>query len=211
MQEFLFRMVRTENSGNEYETQETSSESSLLGDSAPVKRNLNSMMITVALKKRKIGSQTESKNYTSVSRSGEFPAVSFAQAGNVKCTAVETCEGFPEYQAHINSESLNSTSKFPEANSFQTDTSVSDASKTTSHWHLAKTRCVIQPNQRSPETTTEEYTDFEIPELTSMKQVVFLDLDNVGNFFEQLSSNIPDKTFIWVFRGGKNSWKPPKA
>jgi len=56
--------------------------------------------------------------------------------------------------------------------------------------------------------TADVYTKLEIPDVIGMKHVVFLDLDNFGNFFDIMPYNLPADTFIWIFRGSKNQWKP---
>jgi hypothetical protein len=38
--------------------------------------------------------------------------------------------------------------------------------------------------------------------------VIFVDIDNWGRFF-QLPNFIPQKTFVYGFKGGKNLWKAP--
>ena len=49
-----------------------------------------------------------------------------------------------------------------------------------------------------------------IPEgLDTMRQIVFLDVDNWGNFWRRLPQRLPDRTFVWGFYGGATSWKEP--
>ncbi|KAL3868733.1 hypothetical protein ACJMK2_041503 [Sinanodonta woodiana] len=45
--------------------------------------------------------------------------------------------------------------------------------------------------------------------LKTMKNIIFLDLDNWPSFFKKLHQCLPDKTFVWGFFGGTNEWKIP--
>ncbi|XP_023930351.1 E3 SUMO-protein ligase ZNF451-like isoform X2 [Lingula anatina] len=45
--------------------------------------------------------------------------------------------------------------------------------------------------------------------LSSMHQIVFLDLDNWPALFKKLPAPLPDRVFVWAFIGGKTVWKPP--
>lgn len=45
--------------------------------------------------------------------------------------------------------------------------------------------------------------------LDEMKLVLFVDLDNWGGFFKKLPRNLPEKSFVWGFYGGKHRWVPP--
>ena len=46
--------------------------------------------------------------------------------------------------------------------------------------------------------------------LASMKQIIFLDMDNWPNFFKRLPGPLPLHTFVWGFIGGSTVWRPPK-
>jgi len=69
-----------------------------------------------------------------------------------------------------------------------------------------KTSSLVQ--DESSVDTAVVYNELEVPDLTGMKHVVFLDLDN---FFDMMPYNLPYKTFTWIFRGGRNLLKPPKS
>lgn len=45
--------------------------------------------------------------------------------------------------------------------------------------------------------------------LKEMVNIIFLDIDNWGKFFNSLPKRLPDKTFVWGFYGGKTNWKSP--
>lgn len=45
--------------------------------------------------------------------------------------------------------------------------------------------------------------------LSTMKLVIFLDLDNWPSFFKKLPRCLPDLTFVWAFWGGATYWREP--
>ncbi|XP_070589126.1 E3 SUMO-protein ligase ZNF451 [Erythrolamprus reginae] len=45
--------------------------------------------------------------------------------------------------------------------------------------------------------------------LCTMTHIVMMDLDNWGNFFDQLPATLNQGTFVWGFQGGHTHWKPP--
>ncbi|KAH3831735.1 uncharacterized protein LOC127877871 isoform X2 [Dreissena polymorpha] len=47
------------------------------------------------------------------------------------------------------------------------------------------------------------------PNLSRMRHLIFLDLDNFGCFFTRLPRPLPDGTFVWAFQGGKVAWFEP--
>ncbi|XP_046550310.1 E3 SUMO-protein ligase ZNF451-like [Haliotis rubra] len=64
---------------------------------------------------------------------------------------------------------------------------------------------VKRPNSVSPSRSFEAYPD----NLEEMNLVLFVDLDNWGGFFKKLPRNLPEKSFVWGFYGGKQRWVPP--
>ncbi len=46
--------------------------------------------------------------------------------------------------------------------------------------------------------------------LSTMKNLIFLDLDNFSSFFEHLTDQLPDQTSIMAFQGSNIRWKPPE-
>jgi ribosomal protein S8 len=46
--------------------------------------------------------------------------------------------------------------------------------------------------------------------LSTMKNIIFLDLDNFSSFFQHLTNDLPDQTYIMAFQGSNIQWKPPK-
>ena len=45
--------------------------------------------------------------------------------------------------------------------------------------------------------------------LKTMDNIIFLDVDNWGNFFQKLPNRLPEKTFVWALYGGNTFWKRP--
>ncbi|XP_071118901.1 E3 SUMO-protein ligase ZNF451-like [Haliotis cracherodii] len=62
-----------------------------------------------------------------------------------------------------------------------------------------------RPNSISASRSFEAYPH----NLDEMKLVLFVDLDNWGGFFKKLPRNLPEKSFVWGFYGGKQRWVPP--
>jgi hypothetical protein len=46
--------------------------------------------------------------------------------------------------------------------------------------------------------------------LSTMKNIIFLDLENFSSFFQHLTNDLPDQTYIIAFQGSNIQWKPPK-
>ena len=46
--------------------------------------------------------------------------------------------------------------------------------------------------------------------LSTMKHLLFLDLENFSNFFQHLTHQLPDRTHVIAFTSSNNTWKPPK-
>ena len=46
--------------------------------------------------------------------------------------------------------------------------------------------------------------------LSTMKNILFLDLENFSSFFQHLTNHLPDQTFIFAFSSSNIQWKPPK-
>ncbi|CAF1412281.1 unnamed protein product [Adineta ricciae] len=46
--------------------------------------------------------------------------------------------------------------------------------------------------------------------LATMKHLLFLDLENFSNFFQHLTHQLPDQTYVIAFTSSNNQWKPPK-
>jgi hypothetical protein len=42
-----------------------------------------------------------------------------------------------------------------------------------------------------------------------MKNIIFLDLENFSSFFQHLTNDLPDQTYIIAFQGSNIQWKPP--
>ncbi|XP_067678005.1 E3 SUMO-protein ligase ZNF451-like [Haliotis asinina] len=62
-----------------------------------------------------------------------------------------------------------------------------------------------RPNAVNPSRSFEAYPK----NLEEMNLVLFVDLDNWGGFFKKLPRNLPEKSFVWGFYGGKQRWVPP--
>lgn len=46
--------------------------------------------------------------------------------------------------------------------------------------------------------------------LSTMKNIIFLDLDNFSRFFQHLTNPLPDKTYVIAFQASNLQWRPPK-
>lgn len=62
-------------------------------------------------------------------------------------------------------------------------------------------------------TTNEDEDSLHIENLhrlSTMKNIIFLDLDNFSSFFQHLTTSLPEHTYILAFYGSNIQWKPPK-
>ncbi|XP_052251597.1 uncharacterized protein LOC127858457 isoform X3 [Dreissena polymorpha] len=66
---------------------------------------------------------------------------------------------------------------------------------------LSKLDCSKSPIVDSPVST---------PNLSRMRLLIFLDLDNYSCFFTHPPFSLPDETFVWAFQGGKVRWRHPR-
>lgn len=46
--------------------------------------------------------------------------------------------------------------------------------------------------------------------LSTMKNLIFLDLENFSSFFQHLTNELPNETYIMAFQSSNIKWKPPK-
>ncbi|CAF1505524.1 unnamed protein product [Rotaria magnacalcarata] len=46
--------------------------------------------------------------------------------------------------------------------------------------------------------------------LSTMKNIIFLDLENFSRFFQHLINPLPDQTYVIAFQASNMKWKPPK-
>ncbi|CAF0889077.1 unnamed protein product [Rotaria sordida] len=46
--------------------------------------------------------------------------------------------------------------------------------------------------------------------LSTMKNIIFLDLENFSRFFQHLTNQLPDYTYVIAFQASNIQWKPPK-
>lgn len=46
--------------------------------------------------------------------------------------------------------------------------------------------------------------------LSTMKNIIFLDLENFSRFFQHLTSNLPNKTYVIAFHSSNIQWKAPE-
>ncbi|XP_066496999.1 E3 SUMO-protein ligase ZNF451 isoform X2 [Tiliqua scincoides] len=65
---------------------------------------------------------------------------------------------------------------------------------------------------KKPHSEVFAQDDGDLPDLDylcTMTHIIMMDLDNWGNFFQQLPATLNQGTFIWGFQGGHGNWKPP--
>jgi hypothetical protein len=67
-------------------------------------------------------------------------------------------------------------------------------------------KCQIKTNEQDEDSLQIENLQY----LSTMKNIIFLDLDNFSTFFQHLTNELPNQTYIMAFQGSNIQWKPPK-
>ncbi|CAF5058687.1 unnamed protein product, partial [Rotaria sp. Silwood1] len=49
-----------------------------------------------------------------------------------------------------------------------------------------------------------------VQRLSTMKHIIFLDLENFSRFFQHLTNQLPDHTYVMAFQASNIQWRPPK-
>ena len=78
-------------------------------------------------------------------------------------------------------------------------------SASSNDWHLADRNGQITTNDRDEDSLQLDNLHY----LSTMKDLLFLDLDNFSRFFQHLIKPLPTLTYIIAFRGSTNQWRPP--
>ena len=74
--------------------------------------------------------------------------------------------------------------------------------------HVLHIKRRITPDSDSPPAPkTQDVISLE--NLSKMSNIIFLDLDNWGNFFRKLAHPLDRNIFVWAFYGGNTQWKEP--
>ena len=66
-------------------------------------------------------------------------------------------------------------------------------------------KCQIKTNDQDEDSLKLE----NLQRLSTMKNIIFLDLENFSTFFQHLPNNLPNQTYIIAFQGSNIQWKPP--
>jgi hypothetical protein len=67
-------------------------------------------------------------------------------------------------------------------------------------------KCQIKENDNDEDSLQLDNLQF----LSTMKNIIFLDLENFSTFFQHLTNQLPNQTYIIAFQGSNIQWKPPK-
>ncbi|CAF0950933.1 unnamed protein product [Adineta steineri] len=73
-------------------------------------------------------------------------------------------------------------------------------------WNIFHKKCQIKTTECDEDSLQLDNLQY----LSTMKHIIFLDLDNFSRFFQHLTNQIPHHIYIIAFQGSNIRWKPPK-
>jgi hypothetical protein len=82
------------------------------------------------------------------------------------------------------------------------DDEESDSSIDLNYFHK---KCQIKQNNQDEDSLQIQNLQY----LSTMKNIIFLDLENFSTFFQHLANQLPNQTYIMAFQGSNIQWKPP--
>jgi len=82
------------------------------------------------------------------------------------------------------------------------DDEESDLSIDLNYFHNS---CQIKINNQDEDSLQIENLQY----LSTMKNIIFLDLENFSTFFQHLTHPLPNQTYIMAFQGSNIQWTPP--